>query len=87
MQRRLKRGINVRKASYKKLWKLLIDRDMNKKALVETANISYSSLSKMSRGETVNVDILIKICNALDCDMGDSMELVVREDKENVQQN
>jgi DNA-binding Xre family transcriptional regulator len=77
----------VRKASYKKLWKLLIDRDMNKKAIVEAANISYSSLSKMSRGETVNVDILIKICNALDCEMGDIMELVVREDKENVQQN
>ena len=69
----------MKKASYKKLWKLLIDRDMNKKALVESANISWSSLSKLNRGETVNVDMLIKICNALDCTMDDIMDLVESE--------
>ena len=66
----------MRKASYKKLWKLLIDRDMNKKMLADSARISYSSLSKLAKNETVNVDILIKICNALNCEMGDIMELV-----------
>ena len=66
----------MRKASYKKLWKLLIDLDMNKKTLAEAAKISMSSLSKLTKGETVNVDILIKICNALNCEMGDIMELV-----------
>lgn len=76
IEQRLKRGINLRKASYKKLWKLLIDRDMNKKMLAEAAHISLSSLSKLAKAETVNVEILIKICNALDCEMGDIMELV-----------
>jgi len=69
----------LRKASYKKLFKLLIDRDMNKKMLGEAAGISLSSLSKLAKGETVNVEILIKICNALDCEMGDIMELVEQE--------
>jgi len=69
----------LKKASYKKLWKLLIDRDMNKKMLVESANISWSSLSKLNRGETVNIDMLIKICNALDCTMDDIMDLVESE--------
>jgi DNA-binding Xre family transcriptional regulator len=71
----LKRGINLRKASYKKLWKLLIDKDMNKKMLAEAAGISHSSLTKLAKGETVNVEILIKICNALECEIGDIMEL------------
>lgn len=66
----------MRKASYKKLWKLLIDRDMNKKMLAEAAHISLSSLSKLAKGETVNIEILIKICNALECEMGDIMELI-----------
>ena len=69
----------MRKASYKKLWKLLIDRDMNKKMLAEAANISLSSLSKLAKCETVNVEILIKICNALECEMQDIMELIPTE--------
>jgi DNA-binding Xre family transcriptional regulator len=66
----------MRKASYKKLWKLLIDRDMNKKMLAEASHISMSSLTKLVKGESINVEILIKICNALNCEMGDIMELV-----------
>ena len=66
----------MRKASYKKLWKLLIDRDMNKKMLAEAAHLSLSSLTKLTKGQSVNVEILIKICNALDCEMSDIMELV-----------
>ena len=62
--------------SYKKLWKLLIDRDMKKKDLLAAAGISQSSLSKMGRNENVNTDILVKICKALNCDVGDIMEIV-----------
>jgi len=72
----MKRGIHLRRARYKKLWKLLIDRDMNKKMLAEAASISLSSLSKLAKNETVNVEILIKICNALECEIGDIMELI-----------
>ena len=62
--------------SYKKLWKLLIDRDMKKKDLLTAAGISQSSLSKMGRNENVNTDILVKICKALNCEIGDIMEIV-----------
>lgn len=62
--------------SYKKLWKLLIDRDMKKKDLLAAARISQSSLSKMGRNENINTDILVKICKALNCDIGDVMEIL-----------
>ena len=62
--------------SYKKLWKLLIDRDMKKKDLLAAAGISQSSLSKMRRNENVNMDILVKVCTALNCDIGDIMEII-----------
>jgi putative transcriptional regulator len=62
--------------SYKKLWKLLIDRDMKKKDLLATAGISQSSLSKMKRNENVNMDIVVKICKALNCDICDIVEIV-----------
>ena len=61
--------------SYKKLWKLLIDRDMKKKDLLEAAGISQSSLSKLGKNENVNANILVKICIALNCDIGDIMEI------------
>ena len=66
----------MKKASYKKLWKLLIDVDMNKKMLAEKAGVSVSTLAKMTRGESVNVEVLIKICSALNCKMEDIMELI-----------
>ena len=62
--------------SYKKLWKLLIDRDMLKKDLAEKAGISNASISKLGRNENVNTDILLKICVALGCDMEDILEIV-----------
>ena len=62
--------------SYKKLWKLLIDHDMKKKDLAAKANISTYTLAKMSKGENVTTDILVKICKTLDCDIGDIMEFV-----------
>ena len=66
----------MKKASYKKLWKLLIDKDMNKKTLAENAGVSVSTLAKMNRGETVTVDILVKICAVLDCSLDDITELI-----------
>jgi DNA-binding Xre family transcriptional regulator len=61
--------------SYKKLWKLLIDKDMKKKDLREAAGISTSSMAKLSKNENVNTDILVKICKALNCDIADIMEI------------
>jgi DNA-binding Xre family transcriptional regulator len=63
-------------ASYKKLWKLLIDRDMKKRDLCKLANVSSTSLAKLGKGENVNTDILIRICKALECDMGDIVEVL-----------
>jgi DNA-binding Xre family transcriptional regulator len=63
-------------ASYKKLWKLLIDKDMIKRDLCKAAGISGTTVAKLGRGESVNTDILLKICNALQCDIADIMEVV-----------
>jgi DNA-binding Xre family transcriptional regulator len=63
-------------ASYKKLWKLLIDRDLLKRDLRERASISPSTMAKLGRGESVNMDILLRICKALDCDIADIVEVV-----------
>ena len=62
--------------SYKKLWKLLIDRDMKKKDLAEKANISSYTLSKLNRGNNVTTDVLVRICKALDCTFDEIMEVV-----------
>lgn len=62
--------------SYKKLWKLLIDRDMKKKELAKKADVSTFTLAKMNKGENVTTDVLVKICKALDCNLDDIMELV-----------
>ena len=62
--------------SYKKLWKILIDKNMKKKDLQAAARVSWASITKLSKGETVSMDVLIKICKALECDIGDIMELI-----------
>jgi DNA-binding Xre family transcriptional regulator len=62
--------------SYKKLWKLLIDKDMKKKDLREAAGISTASMAKLGKNENVNTDILVKVCKALSCDISDIMEIV-----------
>jgi len=66
--------------SYKKLWKILIDKDMKKKDLQKASGVSWASITKLSKGETVSMDILIKICKVLECDIGDIMQLVPDED-------
>ena len=65
--------------SYKKLWKQLIDKDMLKKDLANKAKISSTSIAKLSKNENVNTEILRKICNALQCDISDIMEMVEEE--------
>lgn len=62
--------------SYKKLWKLLIDKDMMKKDLQKEAGISWATLTKMSRSETVSTEVLMKVCKVLHCDVGDIVEFI-----------
>jgi len=66
--------------SYRKLWKLLIDRDMKKKDLRIAAEISTNALAKLGKNERVTTDVLDKICLTLNCDIGDIMEIVNNED-------
>ena len=67
--------------SYKKLWKLLIDRDMRKKDLAKLADISNYTITKISKGENVTVETLGKICSALNCNVDDIMEFIPDENK------
>ncbi len=62
--------------SYKKLWKLLIDKDLKKKDLAKLADISTYTINKLNKGQNVNTDILVRICKALDCSFDDICELV-----------
>ena len=62
--------------SYKKLWKLLIDKDLKKKDLEQMAHISHYTMNKLTRGDNVTIDILGRICQALDCSVDDIMEFI-----------
>ena len=62
--------------SHKGLWKLLIDKDMNKMDLKGKAGVSAASIAKLGKGENITTDVLLKICRALDCDISDIMEVV-----------
>ena len=62
--------------SYNKLFKLLIDRGIKKKELCEMAEISATSVAKLGHGKNVNTEVLLKICDALNCDVGDIMEFL-----------
>jgi len=62
--------------SYNKLWKLLIDKNMNKQDLKKVSGISSASVAKLGKGDNITTDILIRICTALDCDIADIMEIV-----------
>ena len=65
--------------SYDKLWKLLIDKKMNRTDLKNTAGVSFNVLAKMSRNEFVSLESLCKICDVLACDIGDVMECTENE--------
>ena len=62
--------------SYNKLWKLLIDKNMKKNELGEAAGISNSLIAKLGKNENVTVEVLVKICAALDCNIDDIMEIL-----------
>ena len=68
--------------SYKKLWKLLIDKNMKKKDLRAVSGISTTTLAKLGKDENVSTEILSKICAALNCDGGDIMEMVSDDSKD-----
>ena len=67
--------------SYKKLLKLLIDRDLKEKDLCAAAGVSHASMAKLGKYENVTTDVIVKICTALNCDIGDIMELVPEDTK------
>ena len=60
--------------SYNKLWKLLIDKKMTKNALRIKADMSSSTMAKMSKNETVSMDVMLRICKVLDCNIGEIMD-------------
>lgn len=62
--------------NYNKLWKLLIDKGLNKKELMKLTKISTSTMAKLSKWQNVNTDVLVKICKALDCDISDICEII-----------
>ena len=68
--------------SYNPLWKLLIDREMNKKELRELSGISTASIAKLGKGENITTDVLLRICTALNCQISDIMETVPAESEE-----
>ena len=62
--------------SYNKLWKLLIDKNMNKQKLREASGISSASIAKLVKGQNITTDVLLRICTTLECDISDIMEIV-----------
>ena len=61
--------------SYKKMFKLMIDKDIKKKDLKEMTGLSYSTIAKMERGENLQMDVLEKVCKNLDCTFDDIVEI------------
>lgn len=68
------------KANYNKLWKMLIDKKMNKTTLQEKVGMSPNTLAKMGRDENVSMEVLLRICEVLQCDIGDIMEAMPDEE-------
>ena len=64
------------KFSYNKLWKMLIDKGMNKKDLKELTGISGASMAKLGKGESLTTNVLLKICDKLECDISDIAEVI-----------
>ena len=69
--------------SYKKLWKLLIDKDMTAVELREKTGIAPNTITKLRRNEEVSMTVLVKICTALNANIGDVMDMIPEEEKEN----
>lgn len=73
------REVIIVEVSYKKLWKILIDKDMKKKDLQASAGISWASVTKLSKGERVSMEVLMKVCKTLNCDI---VELIPTDENE-----
>ena len=71
------------KVSYNKLWKILIDKKMNKSDLREKTKMGPNTMAKLGRDETVSMDVMLRICEALNCDVGDIMEVLPEDPSEN----
>ena len=69
-------GDFVMPVSYDKLWKMLIDKNMNKHDLAEKSGVSSASIAKLSKGANITTDVLLKICEAMDCTLEDIMETI-----------
>ena len=69
------------KASYKKLWKLLVDKDMSKVDLHKASGLSSSTMTKLRKGEDVSMEALRKICTVLNCNIGDIVEFIPDSDE------
>lgn len=68
--------------SYKKLWKLLIDKEMNKTDLRLATGLSTTTLARLSKDELVTMDVLVRVCKTLECNVGDIMDVVLDEENE-----
>lgn len=66
----------MKKISYDKLWKLMIDKKMNKTGLIQKAEISSNAMAKLGKDESVQLDVLLKICNVLNCNVEDVVEFI-----------
>ena len=68
--------------SYKKLWKLLIDKNMIKKQLREQAGLTTNVIAKLGKDENVSTEVICKICKALDCNLDDIIEIIPDEEEQ-----
>lgn len=80
MSKRIEFGLEVR-ASYKPLWKLLVDKDRLKQDLREEAKLSSTSMARLNNGDNVTTDVLLRICQVLDCQIGDIVEVIPANEK------
>jgi DNA-binding Xre family transcriptional regulator len=73
------KGVSQMRISYNRLWHLMLDKDMNKADLKRATGISTASIAKLGKGENVMTDLLVKICETLNCELDEIMELVHEE--------
>ena len=70
------KGLSMMRISYNKLWKMLIDKEMKKSDLKEKAGISSASLAKLGKGDNITTDVLLRICEVMDCRIEDILETI-----------
>lgn len=80
-------GVTRMSISYKKLWKLMIDINMNKTQLRKVAGLSTNIIARLSKNESVSMDTLLRICKALQCNIGDIMDIIEESDQLKITEN